>query len=65
MPKVSIYLDDAKHPKAFKVSAKILEQIAHEFQQEHPPEILFDITDDEENGVPIVTANSPLEGGRE
>ena len=65
MPKVSIYLDDAKHPKTFKVSEKILEEIAREFQQEHPPEILFDITDDEENGVPIVTAKSPLEGGKE
>ena len=64
MGKICVYLDNAQHPKAFRISENILGEIAREFQKEHPPQILYDITEDEENPEVIVTENKSLVAGR-
>ena len=64
MERIFIYLDDAEHPKAFRKGDNILDRIAREFQKEHPPQILYDITEDEENREPIATENHTLVAGR-
>ncbi|XP_063710828.1 uncharacterized protein LOC134839263 isoform X1 [Symsagittifera roscoffensis] len=64
MDKIYIYLDDAKHPRAFRQTGNILDQIAREFQKVHPPQILFDITEDENNPAQIATETNPLVPGR-
>ena len=62
---VTIFLDDLESSqKSFKNTANILEEIRRHFRKDHSPQILYDITEDEENREPLTTENTPLVGGR-
>ena len=65
MSRIIVYLDDFdSDPKSFKNSPNILDEIACAFKVDRIPQVLYDVTDDEDNRVPITTENTPLVAGR-
>ena len=65
MSRIYIFLDDFdSDPKSFKNNQNVLDEIARDFKVDRIPQVLYDVTDDDNNRVPITTENTPLVAGK-
>ena len=65
MARIFVFLDEiGPNLKWFKNDQNVLDEIARAFKVDRIPQVLYDVTDDDNNRVPITTENTPLVAGK-